>query len=113
VTSDPTKLDGILSWPIPQTVTQIQGFLGFTNFYWKFIPRYSELAEPLHYLSKKLVVWQWGLNQQKAFEDIKNTFKNHVVLQVPDPSKAFLLETDASLVAIAAVLIQEDMDGNE
>ena len=107
------KLDGILSWPVPQTVTQIRGFLGFANFYRKFIPRYSELAEPLHYLSKKSVAWQWGLNQQKAFEDIKCAFKNHIVLQVPDPNKAFLLETDASLMAIAAVLIQEDRDRNE
>ena len=113
ITSDPTKLDGILKWPAPQMVTQVKGFLGFCNFYQKFIPQYSEMVEPLNWLSRKDVPWHWGIAQKCAFEQVKKAFKDHVILSVPDLSKPFILETNASLVAVAAVLIQEDLLGNE
>jgi len=50
------KLQGIMDWPTPQTLTHIKAFLGFTNFYREFIPRYSDLVEPLNRLSRKDVV---------------------------------------------------------
>jgi len=87
-------------------VTQVKGFLGFCNFYHKFIPQYSKMVEPLNRLSWKDVLWHWGIAQKLAF-------KNHVMLSVPDLSKLFILETNASLVAVAAALIQEDSLGNK
>ena len=113
ITSDPMKLQGIMDWPIPQTLTHIKAFLGFANFYREFIPCYSNLIEPLNRLSRKDVPWHWGDNQQGAFAGVKNAFKDHVILKIPDPDKAFILETDASLVGIASVLNQVDDSGQE
>jgi len=70
-------------------------------------------VEPLNWLSWKDIPWHWGIAQKCAFEQVKMAFKDHVILSVPDLSKLFILETDASLVAMATVLIQEDSLGNE
>jgi Reverse transcriptase (RNA-dependent DNA polymerase)/RNase H-like domain found in reverse transcriptase len=113
VTSDPTKLDGILQWPTPQTLTQVKSFLGFCNFYSEFIPRYADMTSPLNRLSRKDVPWEWGPVQQQAFDALKDAFRTHVTLRYPDPDRPFILETDASLVAIASVLLQKDDQGRE
>ena len=102
-----------MDWPTPQTLTHIKAFLGFANFYREFIPRYSDLVKLLNHLSHKDVPWHWGDNQQGAFDSVKNAFKDHVVLKIPDPEKAFILETDASLVGISSVLNQLDDSGRE
>ena len=102
-----------MDWPIPQTLTHVKAFLGFANFYREFIPQYSDLVEPLNCLSRKDVSWHWGDDQQLAFNGVKNVFKDHVILKIPDPDKAFILETDASLVGIASVLNQLDDSGHE
>jgi len=71
------------------------------------------MVKPLNQLSRKDVPWHWGIAQKCAFEQVKMAFKDHVILSVPNLSKLFILETNASLVAMAAVLIQEDSLGNE
>ena len=90
ITSDPTKLDSILKWPAPQMVMQVKGFLGFCNFYHKFIPQYSEMVELLNQLSRKDVPWHWGIAQKCAFEQVKMAFKDHIILSVPNLSKLFI-----------------------
>ena len=54
---DPTKLDGIRNWPTPTKVKDVRSFLGFANFYRKFIGDYSNIARPLLDLTKKDTLW--------------------------------------------------------
>ena len=57
---DPVKLDGIASWPTPEKVKDVRLFLGFANFYQRFIPNYSNVAHPLIDLTKKNLPWNWS-----------------------------------------------------
>uniref|UniRef100_A0A0W0F716 Reverse transcriptase domain-containing protein n=1 Tax=Moniliophthora roreri TaxID=221103 RepID=A0A0W0F716_MONRR len=93
---DPVKLAGISDWPAPTTVTGVRSFTGFANFYRKFIGRYAEIARPLYDLTKKGVLFLWGNACQDAFETLKRKFSQQPLLQIPDPSKPFVIEADAS-----------------
>jgi transposase InsO family protein len=77
------------------------------NFFHKFIPRFAERAAPLNALRKKGAQFFWGLSQQQAFEDLKLAIINPPVLGMADFSCRFILQTDASSLAVAAVLLQE------
>lgn len=109
---DPTKLDGIAKWPTPAKLKDVQSFLGFCNFYRKFIPHYAELSKPLDNLKRKDQSWNWTLECQVAFEALKAEFLKKPILRLPNPSKPFVLETDASKHAYGAVLMQEDDNGD-
>ena len=71
ISMDPVKLGGIRDWPTPTTVKQIQSFLGFGNFYRKFISHYSNLAQPLNDLMKKDKKFKWTTKCQEAFDILK------------------------------------------
>ena len=68
VKMDPGKVEAVRNWPTPTTLREVRAFIGFTNFYWRFIPQFSTTARPLHDLTKKDMPWQWGEDQQKAFD---------------------------------------------
>ena len=61
---DPVKLQGIQDWPTPTSVKGVRSFLGFANFYRRFISKYSDLARPLHELTKKDHPWNWSEVEQ-------------------------------------------------
>ena len=109
---DAAKLAGIKSWPAPKTVRQTRSFLGFANFYRKFIGHYAEIAKPLNELTKKEKTFAWTSECQKAFEELKERFLEEPVLIMPDPTKQFIVETDASKWATGAVLKQVGPDGD-
>jgi hypothetical protein len=108
VMMDPIKLARIRDWPTLTTVKQTQSFLGFCNFYRKFIAQYSTIARPLIDLTKKDEPWLWSPPQISAFETLKQKFAETPILQIPDPSKQFFLEADASKWATGVVLCQRD-----
>ncbi|ESK81235.1 hypothetical protein Moror_14425, partial [Moniliophthora roreri MCA 2997] len=108
---DPVKLAGIQDWPAPTTVTGVRSFTGFANFYRKFIGRYAEIARPLYDLTKKGVAFAWSDACQDAFETLKRKFSQQPLLQIPDSSKPFVIEADASKWASGAVLRQKGTDG--
>ena len=68
---DPVKLGGIRDWPTPMTVKQVPSFLGFGNFYRKFISHYSDLARSLNDLTKKDKKFEWTTECQEAFDTLK------------------------------------------
>ena len=70
VAMDPIKIRGIMDWPVPRTVKEVQSFLGFCGFYRKFVLAYSEITKPLMILTGKKD-WTWGSEQQEAFEKLK------------------------------------------
>ena len=108
ISMDPGKLKGISEWPDPTMVKQTRGFLGFGNFYRRFIRHFSEIAKPLNDLLKKDVKFEWTSACKKVFEELKKCFTEEPVLIMPDHTKPFQIESDASKYASGAVLSQLD-----
>jgi len=74
---DLAKLEGIRDWPTSTTVKQVWSFLGFGNFYRKFIGHYADIAQLLNDLTKKDLVWNWTDACQEVFEDWKKNSRKH------------------------------------
>src|SRR5260370_40307464 len=68
VAMDLTKVCGVTEWPTPMKVKEVQSFLGFVNFYWKFIHDFSDVTHTLYVLTHKTQRWVWGSPEQKAFD---------------------------------------------
>jgi hypothetical protein len=104
ISMDQKKVKAILDWPVPKTVKQIQSFLGFANFYRRFVYAYSNITIPLTRLTKKTVTWNWDTKCQNAFEALKTAFTEAPILHHFDPELPRVVETDASDYAVAAIL---------
>ena len=109
---DPRKTQSIQEWPTPSKTHDIQVFLGFTNFYRRFITNYAKVTQPLTGLLKKDTPFNWSAEAQESFSTLKSAFKAGVVLAHPNESKEFLVEVDASDYALGGVLSQYS-DQNE
>ncbi|KAI1000729.1 hypothetical protein K3495_g7468 [Podosphaera aphanis] len=93
---DPEKVKAILEWEPPTSKRQLQRFLGFANFYRRFIRNFSGLTRPLHGLTKKNAVWAWTPSCVSAFENLREAFSKAPSLAVFDWSKRTVVEVDAS-----------------
>ncbi|XP_077331070.1 uncharacterized protein LOC143973991 [Lithobates pipiens] len=102
------KVDAILAWPTPQTKKQVMSFLGTAGYYRKFVCNYSSLAKPLTDLTKKKLpkVVSWTPECEQAFQALKEALARAPVLQAPDFTRRFLVQTDASAYGLSAVLSQ-------
>ncbi|EUC59886.1 Transposon Tf2-1 polyprotein, partial [Rhizoctonia solani AG-3 Rhs1AP] len=105
------KIKAIKEWKEPKTVKQLQSFLGFCNFYRRFIKDFSSIVKPLTILTRKEENWRWGDVEQQAFDQLKKEVTKEPVLIHPNPNKPYILETDASGAAMGAVLSQKHDDG--
>lgn len=103
---DPQKIAAILDWPAPTDKKAIQLFVGFANFYRKFIKRFPTIISPITQLIKQGVHFHCSSEAQTAFESLKRLFTSDSVLKHPDSSLPFVLEVDASEIAVGAVLSQ-------
>src|SRR5215475_2256717 len=110
VEMDPVKVEGVRQWPVPKNRKEVQSFLGFTNFYCRFIEGFSHHARPLFDLTKKAKAWQWGEAEQTAFDKLRNRITSTPMLLAPDDSKPFQIESDSSDFATGAVLSQESSE---
>jgi hypothetical protein len=112
VVMEPSRIETIRDWPVPTSFREVQVFLGFANFYRRFVSGYSAIARPLTGLLKgsqkgrKTGVFTWETTQQKAFDQLKTAFTTAPVLIHFDPAKPIRVETDASGVACGGVLSQ-------
>jgi len=111
ISMDPTKLKGLRDWPTPKTVKQVRSFLGFGNFYRKFIHHYSDIAKPMNELLKKDRPFEWTPAAEKSFLTLKKKFTEEPVLRMPDSTQPFQIECDASKYASGAILTQTDSNG--
>jgi hypothetical protein len=101
---DDSKVETIKNWPIPRKVKDVQSFLGFANFYRRFISHYSDIVIPLTRLTRKGVAWDFNEQCLTAFETLKSAFVSAPVLSHWYPDAEMIVETDASDYAIAAIL---------
>src|SRR5258706_354573 len=109
---DPKKLAGISDWPSPKNLRQVRSFLGFGNFYRRFIERFSHTVRPLTTLTKKDHHFDWTKECEDAFQRLKQRFLEAPILVMPDQDQPFYLETDASAFASGSVLMQKDLNGH-
>ena len=107
------KTEAVSDWPTPTSPTKVRQFLGFVSYYRRFIQNFSEIAKPLHALTHKHASFVWSPETQASFDKLKSCLLSSPVLGYPDPSREFILDTDASDVAIGAVLSQLDDQGRE
>ena len=105
------KVDGILNWPTPRSTRNVQKFMGLANYYRQFIQDFSMVAKPLNMLVGKDRKWEWGVEQQKAFEELKRRFTTEPVLAVPDRDQEMKVEADASDYAMGGTLLVKGADG--
>src|SRR5260221_12230534 len=111
VAMDLTKVHRVMEWLTPMKVKEVQSFLGFMNFYWKFICNFSDIACPLYALAHKTQWWVWGSPEQEAFDALKKAVTSAPILTFPSQSSRFHLKCDASNFATGAVLSQAQADG--
>ena len=130
ISPNPNKIQKVKDWPVPTNAKEVHSFLGLASYYHRFVPQFVKWANPLHDLIHPIAMkkshhrirlpplqpnlppFQWTELHQKSFEKLKLALTSVPVLAYPDYSKPFLLETDASLKGLGAVLLQEDNDGN-
>ena len=110
---DPTKIEAIMARKPPTNVKQLQEFLGMSGYYRKYIKGYADIVKPMEELLKKDVKWNWNSACMQSFEQLKMEFTKHPILRQANLELPFLLFTDASGVALGAVLSQIDAEGNE
>ena len=105
---DSVKLKAINNWEPPHFVSAVCSFMGFCNFYHKFIPDFSNIVQPLLSLMKKNVAWQWLPDHTSSFQTLKGAFLKCPVFCYSNMDHPFFVMTNASLVASDAVLMQKD-----
>lgn len=103
---DNKKIKTIQDFKAPSNKKELQSFLGFLNFYRRFIEKFAHTIEPLIELVRKDKKWCWDEHHQRAFEEAKSVFLQEVVIAFPDFSQPFYLNTDASTAAIGGELFQ-------
>lgn len=109
---DPEKIKAVRDYPVPKSVKELKSFLGLAGYYRRFIPRFADTAKPLTSLLKQEAPYSWGLEQERAFEALRKALCADSLLIYPDFKDPFILATDASGVALGAILSQV-RDGKE
>ena len=104
------KVKGVLDWPTPKCVKDVQKFLGLANYYRRFIKGFASIARLLHDMVKKDQKWDWTEKQEKVFRELKERFTKELVLVAPDLDKKMRMEVDALDYATGGVLSIECED---
>ena len=105
------KVKGVLEWPMPKSVKNVQKFLGLANYYRWFIEGFATVARPLHDLVKKDKKWEWTEKKESMFKELKERFTKELILAAPDIDKKIRIEVDVSDYVTGGVLLMECEDG--
>ena len=113
VSVDPRKVQSIREWATPRSCTEVRRFVGLANYYRRFVEGYAELAAPLTALGSPNARFEWTATAQTSFEALKHALSTAPVLRTFDPARRAVLTTDASGIAVAAILTQPDDAGHQ
>ncbi|GJP30201.1 hypothetical protein CLOM_g23266 [Closterium sp. NIES-68] len=108
---DPKKIEAVRTWKTPENVKELWQFLGFANYYNRFVPQYAKIAAPITNLLKKNTPYKWEPKHQEAVEQLKQALTSTPVLILPDPKRDYVIEADASDQAVGGVLMQDQGNG--
>jgi hypothetical protein len=103
---NPDKVSAVRDWPVPQTKSEVRSFLGTASYYRRFVRDFATIAAPLHHISSVKATWEWQEQHQRAFDELKAVLSTAPVLAFPLPDAPYVMDTDASLTGIGAVLSQ-------
>jgi hypothetical protein len=104
---DPSKVQEVLDWKSPISVTQIRSFLGLAGYYRRFIPNFSKIVKPMTKLLEKEAKFKWSLQCEETFLTLKKLLTTAPMLAQPDIEKSFDVYCDASGTCIGGVLMQD------
>ena len=127
ISPNPKKVDKVWDWPIPKTSKEVHSFVSLASYYCRLIPNFAKLSKPLNALivpqahqakvrrgemkKSELTKFMWSEECQEGFDALKHALNTAPVLAYPDYTQPFILETDASLKGLGAVLSQKGKDG--
>ncbi|KAG8472896.1 hypothetical protein CXB51_034783 [Gossypium anomalum] len=104
---DPSKITAILNWKPPRNITEVRSFLGLAGYYRHFVKGFSTIATPMTRLLQKDVKFVWSEKCQRSFDQLKTYLTEAPVLVQPESGKEFVIYSDASLLGLGCVLMQE------
>ena len=107
---DKGKVQGVLDWPVLKTKKELRGFLGFLNFYHRFIKDFAQVAHPLNALTSIKKDFEWSSECQHTFDTLKHKITAAPTLRMPTNTDPFCIKTDGSGVGLGAVLTQKQDD---
>jgi hypothetical protein len=108
VSTCPGKIKAVLEWPVPTNVKELRSFLGLAGYYRKFVQNFGIIAKPLTNRLRKNMLFVWTSDHEVAFQTLKEALVSAPVLALPDFSRPFCIETDASDGGVGAVLMQDN-----
>ncbi len=108
---DPKKIKAVHDWAVPQSVKDIQSFVGFANFYRRFIRDFSRVARLMMELTRKNASFSWNTECDQAFHQLETVFVTAPVLMKFDPDQQIVIESDASDYVTGGVMSQYNKSG--
>ncbi|CAN6445433.1 unnamed protein product [Victoria cruziana] len=108
VAVDPSKVEAVVKWPQPTSVSEIRGFLGLAGYYRRFVQGFSQLVSPMTRLLKKGVALDWTGECEQSFQEIKRRLTTAPILVLPKVGEPYVVYTDASRDGYGGVLMQND-----
>lgn len=112
VAAHPQKVQAVCAFPIPPDLKHLRPFLGLASYYQRFILRFAKITSPLNSLTRKDIPSLWDSSCQQSFDNLKQCLVENTVLAFPNFQNRFMLEMDASGVALGVPLAQEQEDGS-
>ncbi|GJS05937.1 putative reverse transcriptase domain-containing protein [Tanacetum coccineum] len=103
---DPSKIEAVKNWEAPRTPSEVRLFFGLAGYYRQFIENFSKIAKSLTILTQKCKTFDWGEEQERAFQTLKDKLCNAPVLALPDGPKDLVVYCDASSLGLGCVLMQ-------
>jgi hypothetical protein len=108
VSVDPSKVQEVMDWKTPTTVSEVRSFLGLAGYYCRFIPDFSKIAKPMTSLLQKDHEFVWIEKCETAFHTLRKLLTTAPVLAQPDIEKPFDVFCDVSKIGLGCVLMQEE-----
>ena len=105
ISVDPSKIQDVLNWKTPESISEIRSFLGLAGYYRRFVPEFSKIVRPMTELLKKGVKFSWDDKCEQAFQTLRKLLTSAPVLAQPDINRPFDVYCDASGTGLGYVLI--------